>query len=163
MLYISKTDAWAFDEPPEKRFTGSHDFSGRLLKLGLVRVKLDPNPFQDKKAFVQTLNPDNGSVQIKAGKHGQAITVRIWVDAHHPVIRLEINGSISYTMQASSENWRKEDRWLQTGGNTIGWYHQNKRSPWKKTMDQQGLREWRINHQLQDPVVDRTFGCLMAG
>jgi hypothetical protein len=36
--------AWAVKELPEK-FTGSHDFPGRLLKLGLVRISLDLNTF----------------------------------------------------------------------------------------------------------------------
>src|SRR5512139_149648 len=41
-FYIGKTDSW--------------DETGRLLKIGKVRIKVEPNPFEAARPFVQRLN-----------------------------------------------------------------------------------------------------------
>jgi len=53
IFYLSKTDAWSG--------------AGRLLKLGRVRVSLDPNPFRAGLPFRQTLHLRRGEIEIAAG------------------------------------------------------------------------------------------------
>jgi len=78
--------------------------NGQLLKLGRVRVKLTPKPFCFSSAgFSQTLNLENGAVQIQAGKKN---ITRIWADANHPVIHVEVNAEIPVQLEAKSELWR---------------------------------------------------------
>src|SRR6202453_6362 len=69
VLLIAKSDAWSEN--------------GQLLKLGRVRVNLDPNPFTNSASFTQTLKLETGDVELRAGSN----SVRIWVDANHPVLR----------------------------------------------------------------------------
>src|SRR5512137_1235594 len=52
-FYISKTDAW--------------DDNARLVKVGKVRVRLEPNPVATAKAFRQELKLGEGCVEIRLG------------------------------------------------------------------------------------------------
>src|SRR5688572_14542935 len=54
LFYIGKTDAWSE--------------TVRLLKLGRVRVRISPSPFEGGQPFRQTLQLRNGEVQIRAGR-----------------------------------------------------------------------------------------------
>jgi len=74
LFYIGKTDAY--------------DDNTRLLKLGRVRVKLTPNPFARGAPFKETLKLRQGEIEIVAGEAGAETTLRAWVDANHPVIRI---------------------------------------------------------------------------
>jgi alpha-L-fucosidase 2 len=87
VFLIGKTDAWTENS--------------QLVKLGRVRVKLSPNPF-DGASFKQTLQPQQGEVNL-AGSGG---ILRVWVDANHPVIHLEFAGKAPTTLTASVESWR---------------------------------------------------------
>ena len=73
--YLSKSDAW--------------DAHARLLKLGLVRVQLSPNPFAAGQPFRQELNLGQGAIEIVAGAAPRAVRLRLWVDAARPVVHLE--------------------------------------------------------------------------
>ena len=53
VFYISKTDAW--------------DENGRLIKLGRVRVKLDPNPFTPAVPYRQTLKLHEAEIEVTGG------------------------------------------------------------------------------------------------
>jgi hypothetical protein len=55
VLLIAKTDAWSEN--------------GQLLKLGRVRVDLDPNPFTNSASFTQTLKLETGDVELRAGSN----------------------------------------------------------------------------------------------
>jgi alpha-L-fucosidase 2 len=61
-FYIGKTDSW--------------DENGRLLKLGLIRVSLEPNPFAPGGPFRQELRVASGDMIVTG-----AVTIRLWVDA----------------------------------------------------------------------------------
>ena len=95
LFYISKTDSWSEN--------------GRLLKLGRVRVKLSPNPFVKGSPFQQTLKLRQGEIVITAGRKDSEIMTRIWVDAHHPVIRVETEGKEQFEVQVSLETWRQKE------------------------------------------------------
>src|SRR5215469_18925646 len=75
---------------------------GKLVKLGRVRVQLSPNPFVGTTNFTQTLHLENGSMEIKSGEN----SLRIWVDANHPVILVEANLETPTEFQARLELWR---------------------------------------------------------
>jgi hypothetical protein len=95
-FYIGKTDLW--------------DDNNRLLKLGLVRIKLSPNPFAASRQFKQQLHLEDGTMVITAAPLGSTdapTVVRLWVDANHPVINLAIDGPAASDATASFELWRK--------------------------------------------------------
>lgn len=172
LFYISKTDAWSD--------------SCRLLKLGRVRVKLSPNPFMKGLPFVQTLRLHEGEIEIVAGEAASAVTLRVWVDANHPVIHVEADGKQAFALEASLEVWRTADRKLEGqelfsaygmngaphptfehrdvaggSGDQITWYHRNPSSIWPEVLKLQGMEAW--TKQAPDPLLDRTFGGAMWG
>jgi len=92
VFYISKTDAW--------------DENCRLLKLGRVRTRLNPNPFIKSGAFMQTLDLEKGEIDIRAGLPGSEVSLRLWVDANQPVVRIEVNSSQPLNAVCKLELWR---------------------------------------------------------
>jgi alpha-L-fucosidase 2 len=173
LFYVSKTDAWS-DE-------------ARLLKLGRVRVSITPNPFVRGNTFRQELRLERGEIQIDAGAGDQAVVLRVWVDAHHPVVRVQVQATQPVSLRASTEIWRTEQRTItqtqELGGayvygqgraitvypdtllpgcdGRVVWYHRNERSIWRDSLEYQGLSTWA--DQAQDPLLKRTFGCVMQG
>jgi alpha-L-fucosidase 2 len=89
VLLVGKDDAWSEN--------------GELLKLGRVRIKLSPNPFVGS-GFSQTLKLETGELVLVSG----ATTVRIWVDANHPVAHVEVHSDQPLQLQAALEVWRME-------------------------------------------------------
>ncbi len=88
VFYISRTDSWGDN--------------GRLLKVGRVRISLDPAPSTDD--FQQTLSLADGTLQARCGE----TEIRLWVDANHPVIHAEFDGSQATDATAAIELWRTE-------------------------------------------------------
>src|SRR5712692_6085344 len=84
LLLIAKSDAWSEN--------------GQLLKLGRVRVRLTPNPCAAPAPFTQTLKLETGEFEF----HGGTSVARIWVDANHPVIHLEIQAEHLVRMEAKA-------------------------------------------------------------
>ncbi len=74
LFYIGKTDAWGDDVKGDRG----------LLKVGRVRVKLTP-ALATTDNFRQTLVLREGAIEIQGGP----TTLRVWVDANKPVIRVE--------------------------------------------------------------------------
>ena len=173
VFYISKTDAY--------------DDNNRLLKLGRVRVRLTPNPVVAGGPYRQELKLGSGEFVVQAGKGDAAVTLRLWVDANQPVIRLEAEGKKPFDIRASLESWRTQQRQLAgqeishsdplngSGQPTIQypdaifdgqkdrvvWYHHNAHSVWPITMKLQGLES--LMQGTVDPLLDRTFGAAIAG
>lgn len=114
-FYIGKTDSWGNDVKSAKG----------LMKLGGVRVSLLPNPLVNGAVFLQTLKLHDGEILINEGKHVQ---LKVWVDANHPVIRIETKTDKPVAVKVSLNDWR-----LNGGGDTITtgpknsleWYHRN--------------------------------------
>ncbi len=173
IYYISKTDAWSEN--------------GRLLKVGRVRVSLDPNPFAAGLPFKQMLDVRTGSILIEAGQGGKRVTLRVWVDANAPVVRIEADAQTRCTMRVRTDPWRtaprelaKDERFSAYGlvssptpvvvepdtvakdqGNRVVWYHRNERSIWAHTLQHQHMEHWIP--QGKDPLMQRTFGGLIQG
>ncbi|MCP4641422.1 MAG: LamG domain-containing protein, partial [bacterium] len=173
VFYVSKTDAWSGN--------------GRLLKVGRVRVALSPNPFVAGQPFEQTLDTRTGMMTVTAGPPDAAVTVRLWVDANYPAIRVEMQSLKPTDMRVALEMWRTEPRELVEDerhsaygliqspdpvivqpdtvveGQTdrVVWYHRNEKSIWTDTLRQQGMGDW--TGQGKDPLLHRTFGGLIQG
>lgn len=172
-FYLGKSDSW--------------DSHARLLKVGLVRVALSPNPFRAGEPFRQELRLREGEMRIAAGG-GQrpAVRLRVWVDANHPVVRVEGESDEPVRVRCMIEPWRTRERTLSaeeaTGSETfekdgpvvsypdtvleaapeaLGWYHRNPRSVWETTLRHQGLGRWIPEGR--DPLANRTFGGWVEG
>jgi hypothetical protein len=173
VFYLSKTDSWSEN--------------ARLLKLGRVRVKLSPNPFAAGQPFRQQLRLGSGEILIEAGEGPKAVSLRVWVDAHHPVACVETQSNSPCTVQANLEMWRTErrelskterisaygladspapvfegpDQLVEGVPNRIVWYHRNETSIWADNLKLQALGD--LAETAHDPLLHRTFGGAMCG
>jgi len=173
LFYVSKTDTWSEN--------------ARLLKLGRLRVKLSPNPFTEGAPFRQVLRLSEGAVTISAGKGPAETRLRVWVDANHPVVRVEAEKDEPFEMTVSLEIWRTTERQLagkelfsaygldgaphpvfvmpdtvlSNTGDRIVWCHRNERSIWRETLELQGMGKWA--ESAVDPLLHRTFGGAIKG
>jgi hypothetical protein len=170
-FYISKTDAW--------------EENGRLLKIGKININISPNPFHSSATFTQTLNINDGTVEVKASNGIEAVNFRIWVDANHPVIHFDADLPEKSILTASTEIWRTKaetmtklevsdinyfpeiygptiiqpDIVLNSSGK-VTWYHLNPELPGFKTnLKAQGLADFDV----KNPLKDRIFGAVMQG
>ena len=124
LFYISKSDAWTED--------------GNLVKVGRVRVSLTPNSFQPGKPFQQILKLENGEIVVTGGPENDSSSIRIWVDANHPVVRVEAKTPQPARLKVTVEPWRTDwikddpkgnntspDFLLPASGDTVAWAHRN--------------------------------------
>jgi len=170
-LIISKTDAWSE--------------LGRLLKVGGLRVRLSPNPFAEGQPFRQELRLRQGDILVTAGDGGAQVTLRVWVDANQPAIRIEADGDSPFHLSAVLDVWRTESRELtgaeafsaygvsggpepviegpdrvrQSGYEGLVWYHWNETSRWPEAMRLQGFAD-RVRPE-DDPLYHRIFGAVV--
>jgi hypothetical protein len=175
LFYISKTDAWGDN--------------ARLLKVGRVRVHFDPSPLVEGETFQQTLALQEGTMVVRFGEGSNQTTVRLWVDANHPVVHLDLEGRKPRTATAAIELWRTEplelpsietsdvnldrsrpndmhaptivepDVVLTGQVDRIGWYHHNKKSVGPARMAQ---IQGLDGFKRVDPLLHRTFGAVVT-
>jgi hypothetical protein len=96
----------------------SFDEFNRLLKLGRIRIKTTPALFQPGQTFTQTLRLEDGAIEIATA----TAKLRVWVDANHPVVQVDVTSPSPVAAQVLLENWRREARALttaKTGGATM--------------------------------------------
>jgi hypothetical protein len=172
-FYIGKTDAW--------------DDNARLVKVGKVRIHLEPNPFS--KTFRQTLSLADATMKIEAGEGDARTRVRLWVDAHQPAIHATIESAAPIEAIAFAEIWRtnqhelgevqtsdimnqpgkpqnkhaptliEPDTILANQPQRIGWFHHNVKSVGPQMLAEiQGL----TGFEQPDPLLHRTFGAVVA-
>jgi hypothetical protein len=170
---ISKTDAW--------------DDNARLVKVGKVRVQLDPSPFAAGQPFKQTLSLRDATLRIQASEGERKTTVQVWADANLPVIHVAVESASPVEATANVELWRtsqreykelqcsdimthapaaqkkptiiEPDTVLKDQKGRIGWYHHNSKSFGPEILAQiQGLKDFRQ----QDPLLHRTFGAVVT-
>jgi alpha-L-fucosidase 2 len=96
VFYMAKTDAW--------------DEYGRLLKLGKMRVKILPQPFQNGNFLRQTLNLSTGTLEIELGNPQKPLKLQVWADAHQPLIHVEAKSETKIQIQTQFETWRTQAR-----------------------------------------------------
>jgi len=95
-FYIGKTDSWGDN--------------GRLLKVGKVRVKCDPEIIFPGSDFKQELDLFTGTVKISTsgiidGKKTD-LNFQVWADANNPVIHVSHESTVPLKMKACIELWR---------------------------------------------------------
>ena len=170
VFYLGLSDAW--------------DEANNLLKLGRVRVSFAPAlPTVD---FIQKLDLRRGMIEVSAGETTDRVSIRIWVDAHHPVLRVEQSGGIARTCTVKAELWRTSDGPYKVhrtenlhssnldfarvpdtviepepGDRRILWCHRNTHSIYPYLMKSQHLASLMEKHP--DPLLNRTFGVAMSG
>ena len=165
--------------------SGTFDEANALLKLGRVRMKFSPNPF-DGKTFRQQLNLKDGNVTVSATNGKLTTNINVWVDVFHPVIHVETKCSQPVITEARYESWRYKDRFshgrsnnensykwapqtvttfkdnVNFENNGVRFYHRNNPSTvFDLTVKQQGLDS--VKEQLYNPLKDLTFGGRMEG
>lgn len=161
-LYLARTDSWSEEQ--------------RLLKLGGVRVRLAPNPLAPGAPFRQALRLESGTLEVRIGE----VELGLWVDAHRPVVHVEVRSPADTVLEARLEVWRTAarvppqeeshsrltprpqgaDTVLDEAGAVV-WYHRNEGSAWPESLRRQGLGGAAA--RLADPLRGRTFGGAMAG
>jgi len=180
-FYISKTDAW--------------DDNARLVKVGKVRVHFEPSPVASGQAFRQELKLADGCIEITTAPTPSTLdsqpstTLRLWVDAHHPVIHVTADSTTPLEATACIELWRtnqhelaelqtsdimvnrklangqqaptilEPDTVLVSQPNRVGWYHHN-----VKSVGPQLLTELQglTGFAQPDPLLHRTFGAIVT-
>ncbi|MBN1187795.1 MAG: hypothetical protein JXB49_36315 [Bacteroidales bacterium] len=166
--------------------SGTFDEHNSLLKLGRVRIRLSPNPFNGKN-FKQELILQDGYIKITGEKESIKATCTIWVDVYEPVIHVNVESNANVEAKVIYENWRYKDRLLrknesfansykwhppdslmtyhdviEAGTDNITFYHQNKsQTVFDVTVDQQGLTS--VKEQLYNPLGNLTFGGTLRG
>jgi alpha-L-fucosidase 2 len=115
-FYIGKTDSWA---------ASSQD----LMKVGGVHVAMNPSPLKAGAPFVQLLKLHQGEIEIREGSSESGVVLRVWVDANHPVIRVEAKSAQPVSFKVTLDDWRKGDirpsQLSPDQPNTIVCYHRN--------------------------------------
>ncbi|MEW6071382.1 MAG: DUF5703 domain-containing protein [Planctomycetota bacterium] len=174
VFYLGRTDSW--------------DEHGRLLKIGRIRVHIEPNPLAGGAPFRQTLRLADATLEARAGEGEGTTVLRLWVDARDPVVHVTVDSPLSCTATAALELWRTEraalpslevsdvmldrsrpdsmhapvivepDTVLDGGTDRIGWFHHNARSAGPA-----------VTARIQglalpadgDPLLGRTFGAVV--
>lgn len=171
--------------------SGCFDENNQYLKLGRIRVRLDPNPFAAGSTFRQELKLRQGSVEI-TGKSGDLdARIEIWADVFHPVVHVDVTASKPVSMTAAYEGWRQADfdlpnsparprfaflGWdgypgkvtrfhdeVRHAGDSVVFFHRNRddRLLFDYTVRQQGLES--VKAQLANTQKGRTFGGVLRG
>ena len=179
VFYISKTDVWSEN--------------CRLLKLGKVRVTLDPPLYAPGTVFEHCLDLTNGVMTISSQSPNseprtQEFKLTFWIDANNPVIRIEGESSVPCHAVVSFEPWRTGRRQLkgQEAHSAYGLHGAgapsifvepdvvlSNRSDSIAWYHRNERSIWRDNLNLQglgdcvaeqvDPLHHRTFGALIEG
>ncbi|NGM64539.1 DUF5703 domain-containing protein [Sphingobacterium sp. SGR-19] len=166
--------------------SGAFDENNTLLKLGRVRLKLYPNPFEGA-AFQQQLQVDKGQVIISGEKNGVKADVFLWVDVERPNVYVDVQANKNVDVEASYENWRYKElypkkrennanswKWapphevvtkrdsIDAIDNRIVFFHQNTDSTvFDIVVRQQGMET--VKDSLYNPLTDLVSGGVLQG
>lgn len=166
--------------------SGTFDENNTFLKLGRVRVKLYPNPFEGTD-FKQELSLQTGAVNIEGSHNGLKANIKVWVDVFNPVVHVEVSANKAIKTEASYESWRTEDRFtkgkennqgswkwanrptiktykdeIAVKNNSVEFYHRNQDTTiFDATVAHEGLNG--VKAQLTNPLKQLTFGGSMQG
>jgi hypothetical protein len=168
-FYVGRTDAW--------------DDNGRLLKVGGLRVRVEGGSPERTKHFTQELTVKDATFAVRYGQGDEQVSLRLWVDAHRPVICVEVETPKPSTAALAAEIWRtsqetlpsvecsdifqgrpektvvEPDTVLTALKGQIGWYHRNIKSVGPELCAKiQGMADF----PRADPLLHRTFGALVA-
>jgi len=129
VLYLGKTDSWGENV---SAWADDQGLNEGLMKLGKIRISLDPNPFKVGEPFSQTLKLYEAEVEIVIGPVANPTVLRIWVDANNPVVHLDVASARPCALLVRLESWRNESREgkgrdivVNHKDDSIVWYYQN--------------------------------------
>ncbi len=157
--------------------------TGKLIKLGRIRIRLSPNPFAAAADFRQVLHPGNATLELSSAGN----LLRVWVDANRPVLHVEGHLAQPTRVQADLEDWRKtqpfNDGWpgetdpqtasgqkepsaapdilFPPSSDRIAWCHFNPDSLYPYVLRQEHLEAVLAKHP--DPLLHRSFGAALLG
>jgi len=160
ILLLGKNDAWTE--------------TGRLNKLGRVRLHFTPSFFPDDKYFSQLLDVSTGQIVCTHGDD----TVKVWIDAKAPIVHVEVQSHAPVDMSASLEPWRQmvqalgktldnhdpvadSPDVLVDSADAVEWVHFNQSSIFPSILKDQHLAA--ILTDKNDPLMHRAFGARMSG
>jgi len=87
--------------------------NSEYLKLGRMRVKVTPNPFEGGP-FRQELVLCEGRVEIAGQLEGsgttEPVTIQVWAEALRPIVHIEVTAGHAIDVLASYENWRGSEQ-----------------------------------------------------
>jgi hypothetical protein len=134
--------------------SGTFDENNTFLKLGRVRVKLSPNPFEETD-FKQELSLETGAVNIEGSHNGIKANIKVWVDVYNPVVHVEVSANKAIKTEATYESWRTEDRLTKGKENNQGSWKWANRPTIKTYKDEIAVKNSSIEfyHRNQDTTV----------
>lgn len=166
--------------------SGVFDENNVFPKLGRVRVRLSPNPFENGDLFRQELKLNEGYVEITGKKGNLTVTFKVWVDVFSPVIHVDAEASRRVSARAWYESWRtvpgelrgnarsaSSYKWaapkvaifpdsVRHEDNGVLFYHQNRDSTiFDASVKQQQLEP--VKSKLWNPLASLTYGGRMEG
>ncbi|KAF2479378.1 hypothetical protein BDY17DRAFT_318808 [Neohortaea acidophila] len=162
------------------------DENNSLLKLGRVRLSMDPNPFAvNSSMFEQRLNIIDGYITFQ-GDYNTTLTM--WVDVSTSGIHVELEGDTPMNLTAGLESWRTsgytmvENEQQQTSwgviyvpeyiplpyqypdtveyadGGVLSYHHNTEAPLFDFQIKQQGLQD---PESYFNPMTNNTFGVFM--
>ena len=88
--------------------SGCFDENNEYMKLGRVRIRLEPNPFAPGGEFRQELRLREGFVRIVGRSESAQVAIDLWVEVERSVVHVEIETDTAVAVQAAYEGWRHE-------------------------------------------------------
>lgn len=163
--------------------SGAFDETNSYLKLGRMRVQLDPSPFSSSARFEQRLSLGDGEVVVTCS----GVSITIWADVEAPVIHVTVESAAPVRLVAAWEGWRTGDRdYLPAEmpmhrsydgapvtphcvadvvgfaeGGVVSLHRNRKVTVFDLLVEQQGLNG--IKDQLWNPLAGLGFGALIQG
>jgi alpha-L-fucosidase 2 len=160
IFYLSKSDSWTGGGPDPE-----------LVKLGRVRVTLNPSLYVNGATFKQELDLKSGVIRIQSAIGNQQSAIQFWIDANRPVVHVDIQSSVACTAEIALESWRADGKLIRGGaqkdvilpsdGQTVRWYQRNVHSIFADSFKEQHLGD--LLDKFHDPLINRTFGGLISG
>lgn len=172
--------------------SGSFTENGEYVKMGRIRVRLEPDLIQKFDDFEQRLELNKGTIRITANDNGEKhIEILLWIDVFTSTLHIEIESENELTAHASYESWRYEDQEIPAGsskarfgifslegypekviaskdsiafiGKGVRFFHRNPaRSLIPSVLIEQQGLE-KYEDQIIDDISDRTFGGILGG
>jgi hypothetical protein len=175
-MYVARTDA--FSE------------ICRLLKVGKVRVRVEPNPLAAGGRLRQELRLVDGCMQAQLGDEERRVDLVLWADHREPIVHVTVEARTPVRVAVSTEPWRtrrvpvgdaslgdsawtmrkapkgtegaeEPDTVLEDDRDRLAWWHRNETSVVTQTLRHQGLGE--LVGKVPDPLLHRTFGAVVRG
>lgn len=95
--------------------SGSFTEIGEHIKLGRIRITLDPNPLLNCESFSQQLVLKDGYIAIRASGKGNAdfeVRIKLWVDQFTHSVNVTLDADQTVSFKAAYESWRTKDKSL---------------------------------------------------